>query len=53
MRNPNDEEREPTNHANRREKKSQAEITEPFRIFRVFRGQIVFFVSIGVLRWPR
>ncbi len=42
MRNPNDEEREPTNHANRREKKSEAEITGPFRMFGVFRGQIAF-----------
>jgi hypothetical protein len=27
----------------------KAKITKPFRVFGVFRGQIVFFVSIGVL----
>jgi hypothetical protein len=57
MRNPNDEEREPTNHANRREKKSEAKITEPFRAFGVFRGQIAFIrgdrhAGRGALRQP-
>jgi hypothetical protein len=32
-----------------RKKISERKISKPFRIFRVFRGQIVFLVSIGVL----
>ena len=43
--------------ANRREKKSEAEITEPFRAFGVFRGQIAFIrvdavLDVAALRQP-
>src|SRR5947208_4206643 len=34
--------REPTNHANRRERNSGTRITKPFRVFGVFRGQIAY-----------